>query len=167
MSGLETIGLIAGLAGTAVSAVGAIQQGEAAQEAANAQAAAAERRAGEERAAATRDAARKAQQTALLLSRQQALAAASGGGATDSTVLGLMGDVAKEGRYQQDISIYQGDSKATNLEDEAALQRWKGQQARTAGYINAGSSVLNGVSSFSKFWSKTPSSGVSYRDWAG
>ena len=167
MSGLETLGLIAGLVGSGVSAVGAIAQGNAADEAARATAAAQERRAGEERAAATKEAARKSQQTALLLSRQQALAASSGGGATDSTVLDLMGGVAKEGQYQQDISLYQGESKAVNLEDEAALARWKGQQARTAGYIGAGSSILSGVSSFSRFWNKTPvPGGSSYRDYA-
>ncbi len=167
MSGLETIGLIAGLLGTGVSAVGAIKQGEAADQAAQANAAAAERRAGEENAAATREAARRSQQTAMILSRQQALAASSGGGATDSTILGLMGDVAKEGQYQQDSAIYAGESKGANLEDEAALQRWKGGQARTAGYIGAGSSVLSGVSSFSRFWNKAPISatGGSYRDY--
>lgn len=171
MSGLETIGLIAGLAGTAVSAVGAIKSGQDADAAAQANAAAEERRAGEERAAATREAARRAQQTSLLLSKQQALAASSGGGATDETVLGLMGGVAKEGQYQQDSAIYAGDSKATNLEDEAAIARWKGQNARTAGYISAGGSVLSGVSGFSKYWNKLPGAGVGaplsldYRDY--
>lgn len=170
MSGLETIGLIAGLVGSGVSAVGAIAQGNAAEEAGRATAAAEERRAGEERAAATREAARRSQQSALLLSRQQAVAASSGGGATDSTVLNLMGDAAREGQYQQDTANYTGESKATNLEDDAALARWKGQQARTAGYISAGSSVLNGVSSFSRFWNKAPSIGaplsLNYRDYA-
>ncbi len=165
MSGLETLGLIAGLIGTGVSAVGAIKQGNDANEAAQANAAAMERRAGEERAAATRESARRNQQTALLLSRQQALAASSGGGATDSTVLGLMGDVAQEGQYQRDSAIYAGESKGINLEDEAALQRWKGRNAQTAGYIGAGSSVLSGVSSFSKYWNKAPTSPASYRDY--
>ncbi len=167
MAGLETIALIAGIAGAGVSAAGSIAQGNAADEAAQATAAAAERRAGEERAAATREAARRAQQESLLLSRQQAVAASSGAGATDGTVLNLMEGIAQEGQYQRDIAIYQGESKAVNLEDEAALARWKGKQARTAGYIGAGSSVLSGVSSFSRFWNKAPiGGGSSYRDYA-
>lgn len=159
MSGLETIGLIAGLAGTAVSAVGAIQQGKAQQAAFNAEAAAQERRGKEEQAAAQREAIRRRTAAQQVLSRQQAVAAASGGGATDKTVLDIMGGTAAEGKFQADTAIYEGDASAAGRRDSAAIARMQGQQARTAGFINAGSTILSGISGYAKYRTPPASSG--------
>lgn len=144
MTGLETV---LGIAGTIVSAVGSIAAGQAQADAANAQAAAQERRAGEERAAAQRQAAAKAKEARLVMSRQQALAAASGGGAGDPTVMNLMGQVAATGDFNARSALYEGEARGRGLEDQAAIERMQAKQAKLAGFINAGSTILGGLSS--------------------
>lgn len=140
-----------GLLGTLVSTVGTVvgaQQSAAAQEA---EAAAMERRGSEEQAAAQREAIRRQKEAKLLLSRQQAVAAASGGAATDSTVLDIMGDTAAEGQYQSQSAIYEGKARAAGLDDQAAIARMRAKQTRLAGFIDAGSTMLSGISSFAKY----------------
>lgn len=167
MSGLELLPALA-LAGSAVSAgvglYGASVQadaqreaGENEQRAREMQAQAEERQGNEVQAASQREAEQRAQKARVLLSRQQAVAAASGGGASDPTVLKLMGDTAAEGEYQSLSALYEGKAKAAGLEDDAALQRWRGRQARTAGYTNANATMLSGVSGFAR----AASSGIS------
>lgn len=168
MTGLETLGLIAGLAGTAVSAVGTIAAGHSQNEMAKSQAAAAERQASEERASSQREAIQRSKEARLVMSRQQAVAASSGGGAADSTVLNLMGDTASQGWFNQASAIYEGESRGRALEDQAAISRWQGKQAKMASFISAGSTVLSGVSGFSQGWRgmnarKIPTMTPSYR----
>lgn len=163
MSGME-IGALLALGGTALGTVGAIQQSQTQSAAMEADARAQERAANEQRAAATREAAARAREARALLSRQQAVAAKSGGGATDPTVLKLMGDVAAEGAYQTAAANYEGEARAAGLLDQAAISRMQSRQARMAGYINAGSTLLSGLSDWSKFRPKASSafaSGVS------
>lgn len=140
------------LGGAALGAGGAIAEGTSQANALNAEAAAMDKRANEEKAAAQREAIQRRRQASVLLSRQQAVAASSGGTATDPTVLDVMGDTAAEGQYQSDVALYQGDVAAAGLQDQAAINRARARQARLAGFINAGSTMLNGFSSI-----KTPS----------
>jgi hypothetical protein len=145
LSGLEIIGLL----GTGLSAVGSIVAGSQQAAMAEAQAAAAERQASEERAASQREAIQRSKEARLVMSRQQAVAAASGGGATDSTVLNLMGDTASQGWFNQASAVYEGESRGRALEDQAAISRWEGKQAKMASFISAGSTVLSGISGLS------------------
>jgi hypothetical protein len=168
VTGLETIGLIAGLAGSALSAAGSIAAGNHQSAAMNAQAQAAERQAAEERAASQREAVQRAREAKLVLSRQQAVAAASGGGATDTTVLGLMGDVAAQGQFNTASALYEGEARGRGLEDQAALSRMQARQAKLAGFIGAGSTMLTGISGFASGWNNrrmptmTPASNFRY-----
>lgn len=157
MTGLETIGLIAGGIGSAVSAIGAIATGSAQSAALKAQAAAEERQASEERAASQREAIVRAREARLLMSRQQAVAAASGGGATDPTVLQIMGDTAAQGDFNTQSALYEGEARGRSLEDQAAINRMQARQAKIAGFISAGSTMLSGISSFSSGWAKRKS----------
>ena len=145
MSGFE----ILGLAGAALSGIGSIAGGIAASNASEAQAKAAERQASEERAASQREAVQRSKEARLVMSRQQAVAGASGAGATDPTVLKLMGDVAGQGYNNSQAALYEGESRGRALEDQAAISRMQGRQARLAGFIGAGTSILSGFSGFS------------------
>lgn len=148
MSGIETLALVSmvsAAAGTAVSAVGAIQQGNAQKAALDAQSKARERQAMEQRAASQREAISRSDRARLVLSQQQAAAAASGGGASDKSVLDIMGRTAAEGAYQSASAIYEGEASGAGLEYQARMDRQSGRQSRLAGFINAGSTVLQGV----------------------
>lgn len=148
---LAVIGTIASIGGTVLSAVGAIQQGKYQQATAEAQAKAEERRAQEEQAGAQREAIRRGREARYVLSRQLAVSASSGGSASDSTVLNLMANTAREGDYQSQSAVYEGTMRGQGLQYQAGIDRMAGQQARTAGYINAGSSILGGIASFAKY----------------
>lgn len=100
------------------------------------------------------------------MSRQQAVASASGAGATDPTVLKLMGDVAGQGYNNSQAALYEGESRGRALEDQAAISRMQGRQARLAGFIGAGTSILSGFSGFSNaggFKRRIPSTTPKYR----
>jgi multidrug efflux pump subunit AcrA (membrane-fusion protein) len=144
VTGLEILGAI----GTGLSAVGAIAGGISQSNAQKAQAEAAERQAQEARAASQREAIQRSKEARLVLSRQQALASASGGGATDTTVLDLMGKAASQGAYNTASAIYEGEAQGRGLEDQAGIYRMQARQAKLAGFINAGSTILSGVSGF-------------------
>ncbi len=152
MTGLEfilpAIGAVGSAVGTVVSAGAAEEQGKAAQQAAEMQAMARERQAREREAAAGREAASQERKTNAVLSRQQAVAAASGGGATDPTVLDLMGDTAAQGAYNSASALYEGFAAGRSLDEQAAIDRFRGQQARRAGQISSMGTLLSGVSNF-------------------
>ena len=158
MSGFEAI---VGLIGTGLSAVGSIAAGNAQNEALQAQAAAEERKGNEARAATQREAIQRAKEARLALSRQQAVASASGAGATDPTVLKLMGDVGKQGQYNVASTLYEGEAIQAGMQDQAAISRMRGRQARLAGFIGAGTTMLNGLSGFADTWGGFSSSGSS------
>lgn len=151
MSGIETAAIVAGVIGTGLSAYGSYRQGQYQQAAYDAEAASRERQANDERAASQREAIRRSREARMVLSRQQAVAAASGGGATDATVLDLMGDTAQEGWYQSATALFEGDARARGQLDQAAIARMKGRQAKLAGMIDAGTTILDGVSKWAKF----------------
>ena len=129
MAALGTIALIAGLAGSAVSAVGTIasgqaaaeigqqqalisrQQGEAAQKAANFEAAQLEIQGKEEKALAQREMLQLRRQKRLTLSQLQGRAAASGFSATDPTSLALADEIERYGTYQEQLALYGGTAK--------------------------------------------------------
>lgn len=159
MSGFEILAAVTTVAGAGLSAYGAIEGGKAAQEAADAEALWMQRRAEEERGAASAAAAAKDKQTKLLMSRQLAVAAASGGGASDPTVVDLMAEAAGEGNVQARGAMWEGQNRAEGLTYQAALKRMEGQEAVRASYIKAGSSILSGMSSFSKYKAGIPTFG--------
>lgn len=148
MSGIETALLIGG---SLLSAGGTIVSGLSQSSALKAEAAAKERQAGEVQAQSQRDAIERRKEADLLLSRQQAVAASTGGTATDTGVLNLMADTAAQGSYNVATSIYEGNSAAAGLLDQAAISRMQAKQATMAGFINAGSTMLSGFSSYQKY----------------
>lgn len=147
-TGLETIGLIAGLAGTAVSAVGTIAAGNAQKASADYEAKQMEQKAAEALASSQREAVDREKQANLVISRQQAGAAASGLGATDPTILQLQSDTFQQGRLNRDMAVYTGESQRAGYLDQAAATRASGEAAKKGSYLAAGGTLLGGISSF-------------------
>lgn len=151
MAGLA---LIAGIAGTAISAVGTIAAGTAAarQQMAQAQAIKAgnefqarqlEVRAANERAAAQRQAQEIGRQKRLALSRNQAVAAAGGFSADDASTLDIQGELEKYGAYQEAMAQYGGNAAADADLASAKASRAAGANALTIGQESASATRLN------------------------
>jgi hypothetical protein len=160
MAFLPAIGLIAGLAGTAVSAVGMIQQGRQQNQAAKYQAQVDENnatRAGysaiQAQEQAQREAGDIAAQRRRVLSQNIASASRSGLGIGGS-VVDVMTDTALQAEQDIQMAIYRGDTSAYNYANEAAssrsnakFSRMSGRNAVRGSYLSAGGSLLSNTSS--------------------
>lgn len=149
---------IASVVASAVSAAGAIQQGNAAHKQGEAQAAAAEynRQVSEINARQARLAAgveedRQREQNARVLSGMRA-AAAAGGSTLEGSTLSLVGDAATQLEYDAILKRYQGEVRAAGYGNQANLDSYEGQIARAsgraaqvAGYLGAGGNLLRGA----------------------
>lgn len=154
--GLAILGTVASLAGTAMSVMGGIQAGNAAEQEAKFEAAQLQRKADEERAAAQREAADKQKEGMLAQSRQQALAAASGGGAgIDSpTIVKLMGDTAGQTEFNREGAMYVGENRARGYMDQAAARLASGKSAKRGSLIGAFGTAFSGLGNAAEGWSK-------------
>ena len=144
-----TIALVSAAA-TGLQVVGQIQQGKAANKAAQYQAAQyevnakqAEIAAGQERAASQRVAHERRRNATLLASKAQAIGASGGGGLDPSTV-DIISDIDAEGEYGALAALYQGEEAAMGREDQARMNlaqagasRYEGKVAKQQGYYNA------------------------------
>lgn len=141
MSGLELLPLI----GAAISGVGTIASGVAANNAAQSEALQLEAKGKEELAASQREADVKRREGALINSRQQALAAASGAGAgmDAPTIVKLMTDTAGGAELNAQTDLYGGKQRKAGLFDAAANRRREGRASLLG-------SVLGGFGGFAK-----------------
>lgn len=141
--GGETLMLVASVAGTAMSAIGAIQQGKAASNAAKYNAQLAERNAQIARDQASAD---EARQRRMAYIRQGALRA--GYGASGVSVEGSPLDILEMSAAQEELDAltirYRGELGATGYEAQAALDRAQAAGASRQGYLKAGSEILMG-----------------------
>jgi hypothetical protein len=129
-------------ASLALSAVGAVSSGIAAKRAADFNAAIALQQAQRERDIANRNAdIFRRQQNALSASER---ARRAGAGVLQSTGTPLLvADAFLDETLIGEATIRAGgETRATRLEAEAALARFRGSNARTAGFISAGSTLL-------------------------
>jgi hypothetical protein len=101
--------------------------------------------AGQERAAAQRRAQEQRRRGDLAQSRAQSLAAASGGGALDPSVVDIMGGLEEESEFNALSDLYEGEERARDLESNATVTRWSGNQANKAGYMAARTTMLSGI----------------------
>ena len=137
------------IASTAMTVVGQIQSGQAADEVAKMQAqnaqvvadrnaliardqanySAARQReqAGQEEAASQRAAQIKREQTKVNISNARAEAGASGAGVYDPTMLDITGDIAGKGELDALTSLYEGKSAASILRSQAGLTEYEGR----------------------------------------
>jgi hypothetical protein len=128
-----TIGSVISGVGTAMSVMGAISGYRASQAQAKAvtqqaayQAKTAEIAAGQSRAEAQHRAEEDRRQGRLALSRAIAVGASSGGGAADPTVVNIAGDIAGDTEYRALSSLYAGEERARNQQQQADLSRYEG-----------------------------------------
>ena len=143
------------IASTAVSVVGLVMQGRAANAAGKFNAAVAEQNA------------TVARQEAAMLSQQQdrenykrlgAIRAAQGksGGASDEgSVLDVIGDAVSQGELQKQYIARAGEMKARGYDQTATLDRVKAYNDRSAGYMAAGSTLLGGAASYQQSVKRT------------
>ena len=132
------------IGGTVLSAVGAIQQGNAQKAAGEYQAKQLEAAGKAEQATAIQAANEERRQKEFAISRARTVAAASGGGQD----LALMEDIEEDGELRAQTKIWQGNEAAAGRNAQAAAARFEGSQYKKAGFINAMSTVAKGGASF-------------------
>jgi len=136
-----------GLASAGGQVIGGIQQANYA----DAQAKAMKTKGDQELAIAQRKAIEDRQQKRAALGRTMAVAAASGGG-TGDTVTDIMSGIERRGEYNALTDLYNGTQARHDLYAEAGQTKIAGQNARLAGYIGAGTTLLStGGSIYSDF----------------
>ena len=132
-------------AGSVMSAIGALQQGEAAKSAADYNATIATQNA----AIARQNAADKARQadreTYLRLGQIRANQGASGGNSGEGSVLDVIGDVAAQSELEKQQILYQGELQARGFTNDATLETFSGEAKQSSGYWKAGSELLSGA----------------------
>ena len=137
-----TIGLMA--VSTAMSAVGAIREGNAENAAARARAQATEQQAQGVRNRAQFEIAqeRRAQRKAL---GQQVAQLGSQGTALTGQPIDLLAENAKQAELALQAIRFESEITARNQENQAALTRFGGRQARRDGVFKAGTALLSGA----------------------
>ena len=138
-----TLALIA-IAGAGVSAVSAIQQGNAAKAAADFNAAVGMQNAEIARNDAAAQASQMERENALRLGAIRAAQGKSGGAADTGSVLDVLGDQAAQGELEKQYAVYQGEQRARGFVNTANLDTASGKAARNAGYMKAGGELLKG-----------------------
>lgn len=132
---------------TALTAVGAIAQGNAAAGAANTNAGVLDQNAGIELAQAGQREEAKRRETRLILGKQRAAVAQAGGGMGGSAA-----DVMQQSSANAEMDAltlrYEGELRARGLRQEAAAERYAGKVAKRQSRFEAVSSVLSGAGSY-------------------
>lgn len=161
-----TLSLIAGIGGTALSAIGSIQQGNAQADAARYQAAV-DRNNAIMANRASKDALQRAQseeqaqrrKTADAMGRARAAYASRGVEGDFGSPLATLGDIAQfgeldaqtiRGNAQREALGYE--AQAGNFASSASFKEKSAASYQTAGFLNAGSTALSGASSVAKNW---------------
>ena len=134
------------LAGTALSAVSAIQQGQAANAQSRLQAGILEQQAERDRQVAESDEADFRKEQSRLLAKRRARLGASGVDPAAGSPLLVSEDIAGETELGALRIRAGGETTATRLEQEAGLERFTGRAARTAGLFRGGALLLTGAS---------------------
>lgn len=132
---------------SAVSAIGAIRQGNDARAAAEFNAAQLRIQGDRDREIARRD----AEDFANTESRRRATlrARAAGGGRTlEGTTLLIEGDLAAEAAFQEARIIAGGDTAQFRAESQASLERARGKSAQQAGFLQAGATLFSAADKF-------------------
>lgn len=141
-----------GIAGTVMSAGGALYSGREAKRAADAEADQLRSRATARRAEAQRSASEERRQTRFAKSRAQAVVAAGGGSTADPSIVRYMADLEAGGEYDALARLHEGYEEASGLEDVARARQREGKAMRKAGTLRAVTTALSGAESlFGKY----------------
>ena len=148
------IGLITGIAGTLVSAMGQMSAARAQSQAASYNAEVSNVMANDAilRGQAEEDAKRR--ETAQLMGRQRAVMAANGVDITMGSPLAVLGDTAKMGELDAVSIRTDAEREATALKNQSQLYQAEAKSALTGGYLGAAGTVLSGVGTVADKWYK-------------
>jgi hypothetical protein len=148
------IGVIAGIAGTLVSAMGQMQQAKAASQAATYNSEVSNIMANDAilRGQAEEDAKRR--ETASLAGRQRAVMAANGVDITMGSPLQVLGDTARMGELDAISVRTDAEREATALRNQSQLYQAEASSALSGGAIGAFGTVLSGVGTVADKWYK-------------
>ncbi len=145
-SAATTIGTVATLFSTGISALGTIAAGKQAQREAENEAAQLDIRANVKMAEGQRRGFEHKRRTQLALSALTNRAAASGFTATDPTALDLTEEIATYGSYQQQLAAYGGETGQASDRGLAQAKRISGAAARRGSRYGAFGTIMGGVS---------------------
>jgi len=165
---IATLSAVAGIVGTGVSALGAIQQGQAQSQAAKYQAGVdrnntilAQRAAKDAIERGAEAEATQRRKNTVLLARQRAAVASSGIELGTGSPLDILGDTAQFGeldaqtiRSNAEREAMGDRAKASNFQASAGLNDMKASSASTAGFIGGASSLLSGGQTVAANWYK-------------
>jgi hypothetical protein len=151
---MTVVSMAATVASTAMGVMGAIQQGEAANEAAQYEARQRIKQANEARAIGQKKMFEQRRQTEMADSRLRAVSAATGGDTTDVGTLRLGEGIAERGEYNALTEMALGENRGRGYEDMASAAIYKGKVSRQAGYGKAVGSVFDGIGSFGQKYMK-------------
>lgn len=134
-----------GIIGAVVSGAGALIQGQQQAQMAEMQAKAYEQQAQADAQASSYEASREKHRQELAAAAARAQVGASGVAFSGSPTEVLL---ANAGQAELDISAikYGSQLRQSQLGTQAAISRFSGKQARVAGFINAGSNLIGGLS---------------------
>ena len=156
------VGTVLSVGGQIYSAIQAGAAGDREAKAMEARAASEKRAAGQEAAAAQQRAIETSRKAAYVASAERAGAAASGAGASDPSIVTNEGNIEARREFGVASDLFIGASRAAGLEDQANLDLYGAEQARSAGrsrmiggFATAlGSAVSGGASLYEKYGSK-------------
>ena len=143
---------VIGVVGTAVSAYGQIQAGQAAKKSAQAQKASLTRQALEAEQRGEELAGRRAEQTKAQRARARVSLAASGLAVGEGTAGQVERDIATLGTKEEKLIRRSAARQALGLREKGAIVAFEGQQAQTAGFIGATGTVISGASTVASRW---------------
>jgi len=133
------------IGGSALSAFGQIQQGNAANEAAQANARLAMQEGAAKREALKYEGLKLSREQNATIEQQKALYGASGVDMSTGSPLDVMANTAAQ--YSRDIGMtgIAADQAYSNAENQAEIYRYQGKQAKMGGYLGAGGTLLTGI----------------------
>ena len=126
------------------SAVGALQQGRAASQAAAYNAQINEQNAAIAQQQAAAQAQQQSRENYLRLGAIRAAQGTAGGTGDAGSVLDVLADAGAQGELERQNILYQGDLQARAYRNTAALDVYAGSRQQTASYLKAGSELLTG-----------------------
>jgi hypothetical protein len=135
----------AAIVGAAVSAYGAVKQGQYAKASADYNAEISARDALAAKQKAEYDADTSALKFKQLLGKQRALYAKAGVDITEGSPLLMMSFQAEQAERDKQAILYGGKTQSQSDLDRANLFRMSGANSQTAGYISGGSTFLSGL----------------------
>lgn len=126
------------------SAVGALQQGRAASQAAAYNSQINQQNAVIAQQQAEQQAGQQARENYLRLGAIRAAQGTSGGTGDAGSVLDVLADAGAQGELERQNILYQGQLSARGYQNTAALDVYSGERQRNVGYLKAGSELLTG-----------------------